>query len=378
MNKIIFKRTLFDKITPWLFQGKVIILYGPRQVGKTTLVNEIISKHPDSIYLNCERQPVWELLTSRNLERIMQYIGDKKLVVFDEAQKIPQIGEILKLLIDTYPNIQYIATGSSSFDLSNMLSEPLTGRNVKFIMYPVSLTELSQHYDSIQQCEMLESLMLYGSYPDIVHRPLNQKLKLLDELSNDYLFRDVLRFDNMRKPEILINLLKALALQTGNEVSMRELSNLLKIAVDTVQRYITLLEQSFVIFSIPSFSRNLRNEISKGKKFYFYDLGIRNNLLQNFTLLSNRNDAGQLWENFCMIERIKYNQTNERRVNMYFWRTYQQKEIDLIEEHSGLLNAFEFKWSARQRGNAKSVFTNTYPSSTFEIINRENYNLFLK
>jgi len=377
MDKLKYQRTLQAKITQWLFQGKVIILYGPRQVGKTTLAHEIISGQSGALYLNCERQQVWELLNSGNHDRIRQYLGDAKIVVFDEAQKISQIGSLLKLLIDTYPEIQYLATGSSSFDLSNALSEPLTGRNVKFIMYPVSLIELSSHFNRFQKDEMLETLLLFGSYPDIIDRPEYQKLKLLDELTSDYLFRDVLRFENIRRSDVLVNLLKAIALQIGNEVSMRELSSLLKVAVETVQRYLLLLEQSFVLFSLPSFSRNLRNEISKGRKYYFYDLGIRNNLLQNFTPLSSRNDIGQLWENFCIIERIKQNQAKDRRVNMYFWRTYQQQEIDLIEEHEGILDTFEFKWKSRPGQKLPTGFRNAYPQSTFQIIDRENYHNFL-
>ncbi|MFH1121962.1 MAG: ATP-binding protein [Bacteroidota bacterium] len=377
MDKLKYQRTLQAKITQWLFQGKVIILYGPRQVGKTTLANEIIAGQSGALYLNCERQQVWGLLNSGNQDRIRQYFGDAKLVVFDEAQKIPRIGSLLKLLIDTYPGIQYLATGSSSFDLSNALSEPLTGRNVKFIMYPVSLIELSPHFNRFEKDEMLETLLLFGSYPDIIDRPESQKLKLLDELTSDYLFRDVLRFENIRRSDVLVNLLKAIALQIGNEVSMRELSSLLKVAVETVQRYLLLLEQSFVLFSLPSFSRNLRNEISKGRKYYFYDLGIRNNLLQNFTPLSSRNDIGQLWENFCIIERVKQNQAKDRRVNMYFWRTYQQQEIDLIEEHEGILDTFEFKWKSRPGLKLPTGFRNAYPQSTFQIIDRENYHNFL-
>jgi hypothetical protein len=244
-------------------------------------------------------------------------------------------------------------------------------------MYPISLMELSRHFDVFQRDEMLEGLMLYGSYPDILTRPGSQRLKLLDELTSDYLFRDVLRFENLRRSDVLINLLKAIALQIGSEVSFRELSGFLKIAVDTVQRYLMLLEQSFVLFSLPSFSRNLRNEISKGRKYFFYDLGIRNSLLQNFTPFSGRNDIGQLWENLCVMERIKFNQAYDRRVNMYFWRTYQQQEIDLIEEHSGILNAFEFKWSPKRSRKIPYGFSQAYPESTFHSINRGNYNQFL-
>jgi predicted AAA+ superfamily ATPase len=372
-----YQRVLMEKISPWLSQGKIIILYGPRQVGKTTLVQEMINKNPKALYMNCERQPVWELLSSHNLERIRQYIGDASMVVFDEAQKIPHIGEILKLLIDTYPEVQYIATGSSSFDLTNILSEPLTGRNVKFIMYPISLFELGSAFNQIQQDEMLEDLLVFGSYPDIVGRPQVQKEKLLDELTSDYLFKDVLKFENMRRPEVLINMLKALALQSGHEVSLRELSNLLKISVDTVQRYITLLEKSFVIFALSSFSRNLRNEITKGRKYFFYDLGIRNALLQNFTPVSGRNDVGQLWENFCLLERIKRNQAMDRRANMYFWRTYQQQEIDLVEETAGKLSAFEFKWSPEKMHKGPGSFLKAYPKTDFHTVHRQNFREFL-
>ncbi len=376
MEKYFYDRNLMDKITPWLFQGKVIILYGPRQVGKTTFVNKIISLNHDSLYLNCERQNVWELLGSLNIERIRAYIGKNKLVVFDEAQKVAKIGQVLKLLIDTFPEIQYIATGSSSFELSNEVSEPLTGRNIKFIMYPLSLAELSQNYNAVQMDEKLEDILLFGAYPDIIDRFEDQKLTLLDELTSDYLFRDVLRFENIKRSDVLVSLLKALALQLGSEVSLRELSNLLKISVETIQKYIQLLEKSFVLLSLISFSRNLRNEIARSKKYYFYDLGIRNSLLQNFNSLQNRDDTGALWENFCIIERMKFHQVKNHKVNMYFWRTYQQKEIDLVEEYSGKLFAFEMKWKEKKTRPPKE-FIETYKDVEFNIINRENYLEFL-
>lgn len=367
MDGIKFERTLKGKIISWLFNRKVIILYGPRQVGKTTLAKNLLNEHPSSLYLNCERPQVWEMIRSSNPERIRSAIGEAKLVVFDEAQKVPEIGQILKLLIDTYPEIQYLATGSSSFELSNELSEPLTGRNIKFIMYPLSISELGEKYDRIQLKEKIEELLVFGSYPDIVSRPLVQKPALLDELTGDYLFRDVLRFDNIRRPDILVNLLKAIALQLSNEVSFRELSNLLKVSVETVQRYLRLLEQSFVLFSLNSFSRNMRNELARSKKYYFYDIGIRNSLIQNYVFPENRIDIGALWENFCIVERLKYNQANDRRVNMYFWRTYQQKEIDLIEESEGKLSAFEFKWG-KSNVYAPKDFLKNYPEATYEVV----------
>lgn len=377
MEKIIFHRNLMDKIKTWLFQGKVIILYGPRQVGKTTIMSTLIAGYQNALYLNCERPVIGDLLTSKNPERIRQYIGQSTLVVFDEAQRIPEIGELLKLLHDTYPDIQFIATGSSSFELFSKLSEPLTGRNVKFLLYPISMSELLNHFDVFQREELLESLLIFGSYPDIINRPDSQKYQLLDELTSDYLFRDVLRFENVKKSNLLVNLLKAIALQIGHEVSYRELSNLLKVAVETVQRYLLLLEQSFVIYSLSSFSRNLRNEISRGRKYFFYDTGIRNALLQNFTPLANRNDAGQLWENFCINERIRYNQALDRRVNIYFWRTFQQQEIDLIEEIDGKLHAFEFKWNPAKSKKPPAGFLEAYSNSTFQVINKENYMNFL-
>jgi predicted AAA+ superfamily ATPase len=376
MEKYIYSRILMEKIQPWLFQGKVIIIYGPRQVGKTTLAKNILDQHSGSLYLNCERPNALELLRSGNLERIHSYIGDAQLVVFDEAQKVPKIGELLKLLIDTYPEIQYIATGSSSFNLISELSEPLTGRNVKFIMYPLSLKELSARYEPFQLDEKITELMRFGSYPDIVDRSENEKILLLEALTSDYLFRDVLSYENIRKSDMLVNLLKAVALQVGQEVSFRELSGLLKISVETVQKYLQLFEKSFVLFSLPSFSRNLRKEIGRSRKYYFYDLGIRNSLINNFNAPEIRSDTGQLWENFCVMDRIKLNQALGRTVNYYFWRTYDQKEIDFIEESEGGLTAIEFKWKS-QKIKPPADFLNAYPGSDFQILNKENYRDFL-
>lgn len=375
MNKFIYPRTLLDQIRPWLFKGKVLIIYGPRQVGKTTLANMIIGENNGSIYLNCERPDVWEVLRSRNLERIMSYMGNTRLVVFDEAQKLPGIGELLKLLIDTYPDIQYIATGSSSFNLVNELSEPLTGRNIKFMLYPFSLEELSVTYNPFIMDEKLPELLRFGSYPDIIGRSEAEKIRLLGELTSDYLFRDVFSFENIRKSDILVGLLKAIALQVGQEVSFREVSGLLKLSVDTVQKYLQLLEKSFVIFSLTSFSRNLRKEIGTSRKYFFYDLGIRNSLINNFNPPELRTDTGQLWENYCILERIKHNQAKGRIVNYYFWRTYDQKEIDLIEESDGRLSAFEIKWKSQKIKPVKD-FLDAYPGSDYHIVTRENYREF--
>jgi len=377
MKAVEFKRSVYDQIKTWLFQEKVIILYGARQVGKTTLSKVILQDFSESSYLNCERLAIKELLESGNLERIKDYFGNSKLVVLDEAQKISNIGLTLKLIHDTYPEIQLIATGSSSFELSDELSEPLTGRNIKFILYPLSLLELEPYTDPVQMDERLHEYLRYGTYPEIVQRPENQKAVILDEITNDYLFRDVLKFENLKRPEILMKLLKALALQLGNEVSFRELSNLLMVSSETIQRYIELLEKSFILFSLSSFSRNLRNELTRSHKYYFYDLGIRNCLIQNFLPLSSRNDTGSLWENFCIIERIKSNQKNLIRSNLYFWRTYQQKEIDLIEEESGNLEAFEFKWNPLAKAKIPEEFRKTYTGSTYSVVTPQNYRGFI-
>jgi len=376
MDRIIYPRTLLDDIKTWMFKGKVLIIYGPRQVGKTTLAKILMSENQGALYLNCERPEVWEVLRSRNLERIMSYLGNTRMVVFDEAQKVPGIGELLKLLIDTYPDTQYIASGSSSFNLISDLSEPLTGRNIKFMLYPLSLRELSHTFDPFSMDEKLPELLRFGSYPDIVNRSESEKIRLLGELTSDYLFRDVLNFENIRKSDVLVSLLKAIALQIGQEVSFREISGLLRLSVDTVQKYIQLLEKSFVIFSLSSFSRNLRKEIGTSRKYFFYDLGIRNSLINNFNPPEMRADTGQLWENYCILERIRHNQAVGRNVNYYFWRTYDQKEIDLIEETGGMFTAFEIKWKSKKLKPVKD-FLNAYPGSEFHLICKENYREFL-
>ncbi len=372
MEQFTYTRTLYSDIKKWLFKDKVIILYGPRQVGKTTLAKKIVSEYPGSVYLNCERPEVIDILRSESPERIISYTGKAKLIVFDEAQKIKHIGTILKLLYDTFPDKQYFATGSSSFDLSQKLSEPLTGRNIKFFMFPLTLSELQQHYSLLDIKGKMADILRFGTYPDIIDRPEEEKKTLLDELTSDYLFRDILQFENIKHPDILVKLLKAIALQIGNQVSHRELSNLLKINIETVQRYIQLLEKSFVLFSLPSFSRNLRNEISRSRKLYFYDLGVRNSIIQNYAQLENRNDVGALWENFCLISRMQIHRYNGENVNLYFWRTYRQKEIDLIEEYGGRLQAFEFKFT-KKTVKPPAQFMNAYPGSTFNVINSENF-----
>jgi len=366
-------RYLINLISPWLFKGKVIIILGARQVGKTTVSKALINNVGDGLYVNCERPVVKELLEQMNVENIMSFVGKAKLVVFDEAQKISNIGAVLKLLVDTYPEIQWIATGSSSFDLSNQVNEPLTGRNKKFLMFPLWLGELEEAENRLVLNEKLESILRFGLYPDIYLRPENEKLPLLEELAGDYLYRDVLELQTIKNSSLLRNLLKALALQLGSEVSLRELSVLLGVSIETIQRYLLLLEQSFVIFKLGSFSRNLRSELNKSNKFYFYDLGIRNSLINNFNPMALRTDQGALWENFCIVERMKMHAAKGKTVNMYFWRTYDQKEIDLIEEYDGILHAIEFKWNPKKYVTVPKLFSSNYPNHDFTLIHPQNY-----
>lgn len=366
-------RLIQSQIEKRLFKNKVIIVYGAWQVGKTTLVKRIFDKYNGKkLYLNCELLSVQRGLSAPEAEKLKSYLGENKLVILDEAQKITNIGLILKIIVDTYPDIQIIATGSSSFDLANKINEPLTGRTHTFILYPFSIAEAKQQNSRFEIEAKLENILRFGFYPEVFFLSEDDARSRLDEISSNYLYKDILSFEGIKKSSVIVNLLQLLALQLGNEVSYSEIAKQLGIGRLTVQKYLDLLEQSFVIFSLRSFSRNLRKEISKSVKIYFYDLGIRNSLIQNFNQLEIRNDRGALWENFCIIERIKRNSNNRVFANRYFWRTYTQKEIDYIEERDGKLFAFEFKWSANKKKIPKE-FLDAYNNSKFEIINRENY-----
>ena len=370
---LFLSRLIQPQIEKKLFKGKIVIIYGARQVGKTTLVKQILDKYSDKkLYLNCELLSVQQGLSQPEAEKLKSYLGDHKLVVLDEAQKIENVGLILKILIDTYPEIQIIATGSSSFDLANKTSEPLTGRADTFILYPFSIAEISRKYNRFEVEAKLEGLTRFGSYPEIFFLPEKEAKNRLNEITANYLYKDVLLFGGLKKSNVIVNLLQLLALQLGNEVSYQELGRQLGISRLTVQKYLDILEQCFVVFTLRAFSRNLRKEISKSVKVYFYDLGIRNSLIQNFNQLELRNDVGALWENFCVLERIKRNSNNRIFANYYFWRTYDQKEIDYIEERNGKLSAFEFKWK-KDKQKPPREFLETYPNSEFKTVNKDNY-----
>ncbi|HAH36259.1 MAG TPA: ATPase [Algoriphagus sp.] len=367
-------RKILSLIQKQLFKGKVIILYGARRTGKTTLVKKLVEDNPDdSSYLNCELQENQDLLSNTNSILLKDFISKKKLIILDEAQHIPQIGLTLKVLVDTFPSVQIVATGSSSFELSNQISEPLTGRSRQFLLLPFSLQEIHQHSDLIKLKSELPNYLRFGLYPQVVMEEGEEKIEELIDISTNYLYKDILQFESVKKPEILQKLLKALAMQLGSESSLNELAQIAGTNVHTVSRYLDLLEKAFVIFRLPAFSKNLRKEINKSQKIYFYDLGIRNAIIRNFSALDLRMDLGGLWENFCVSERLKHNQNNRRFVNTYFWRTYDQQEIDYIEEIDGMFFCFEFKYNPKSKSKFPKIFSQTYTNSSFQVISPDNF-----
>jgi len=370
-------RKIEKNIVENLFKGKVIIIYGAKQVGKTTLVKKIADDYKgQSSYFNCDLISVQDALSIPEANRIKDFLGDHNIIILDEAQRIKNIGPTLKILIDTYPELQIIATGSSSFDLANEINEPLTGRKIVFNLFPLSVEEIMGDNGFLYIDSKLEKILRYGTYPDVFFSEDKEAASKLEEIASSYLFKDILSFDKIKKSSIIVKLLQLLALQVGSEVSYNELATKLGINRITVEKYIDILEQCFILFRINSFSRNLRNEISKAIKIYFYDLGVRNILIKNLNPLDIRNDAGFLWENFCILERIKRNKYNNIFANYYFWRTYDQKEIDFIEERDGKLFAYEFKLN-KEHSKAPSIFLETYKNSQYQTINRENYYKFL-
>ncbi|NIA10008.1 MAG: AAA family ATPase [Nitrospiraceae bacterium] len=374
----IINRLIEPKITKNLFKGKVIIIYGARQVGKTTLSKKILNDFKENgKYLNCELDSVQQGLSVIEAEKIKSFLGNYRLVVFDEAQNIKNIGKVLKIMVDTYPDIQIIATGSSSFDLADKISEPLTGRNFTYLLYPFSVREIVKQFDAFYGEAKIETILRFGLYPEVFSLSDEEAKNRLDEISSNYLYKDILRFDRIKKADVINKMLMLLALQLGQEVSYIEIGKQLGINRLTVERYIDLLEKSFIIFRLRAFSRNKRKEISKSVKIYFYDLGIRNSLIQNYNPSELRADIGALWENFCIIERKKYLEEKGKRVNSYFWRTYDQKEIDYVEEAEGIISGYEFKWNSKKTYRLPKEFVEKYGAQV-EKINRDNFWKFLE
>lgn len=375
---MIYRKQL-DTIKKRLFKQKVILLLGARQVGKTTLLKRLVKDlDVKTEWLNADEGDILnELIAATTSTQLRAMVGKgTRLVIIDEAQQVPDIGLKLKLLIDTGPNIQVIATGSSSFDSLNRTNEPLTGRKRLFYLYPLSFAEMAAYSSRREEKRMLERRLIYGYYPEVVNNPGSEKEVLL-EIAQSYLYKDVLRFDGIRKSAILEKLLRALAFQVGSEVSFNELARTIgNIEGATVEKYLDLLEKTYVIYKLPALNRNMRNEIKKGKKYYFFDNGIRNVLINNFSSLDYRFDKGALWENFLLSERIKHNHYTGLTPNTYFWRTHDQAEIDYIEESDGILNAFELKWD-KTKIRFPNSFLKSYPNHQTHLVNKDNFQDFV-
>jgi len=367
------QRTLLNIIKEDLFQGKTILIYGPRQAGKTTLLEMISNELSQSIkMLDCDEPDVRKDLTDSTSVKLKQLIGDSKVIMIDEAQRIKNIGLTLKLIQDKIKDVQVIVTGSSALELSNKINESLTGRKYEYLLLPISTVEMISYTDLMTEKRLFESRLLYGMYPDVLNQPGNER-KILNNLAGSYLYKDIFAFQDVRKPEIIENLLETLALQVGSEVSYHELGNHLGIDQLTVRRYIDLLEKTFVVFRLRAFSRNVRNEIKKSRKIYFYDNGIRNALISNFSSVKLRVDKGALWENFIVSERKKWLNNNALSTRHFFWRTTQQQEIDYIEDRDGVINAYEFKWGGKKNQKFPVTFTKAYPDAKTQLITPENY-----
>lgn len=353
-----------------MFQERAIVIYGTRRVGKTTLGKEILRKYENTLYLNCDEPDVRAQLTDKTSSELLRFIGNVNVVLIDEAQRIPNIGITLKLIIDNAPQIQIIATGSSSFELANNISESLTGRKFEFTLYALSLGEILESSSRLEVQRNLNDFLVYGTYP-AVYTDIMYREEKLRELIWWYLFHDILTYENIRKPDLLDKILRALALQIWSEVSYTEIANLVGTNKNTVNKYIELLEKTFVIFRLPSYAKNIRNEIKKWQKIYFTDLGIRNAIIWNFQHLESRTDLGALWENFCIIERRKDINNSLRASKLYFWRTRGQQEIDMIEENNGKLIAYEYKYRKKKIKFPK-VFSDSYPDASLRVIYKEN------
>lgn len=372
--KKMFDRTIENTIKEKINGGKAIIVVGARQVGKTTLLNKIL-KDKDYLFLDADDPATRNLLQSPTTEQIRTFIGDYKYVFLDEAQRIPGIGLTLKIITDQFKQVQLFVSGSSSFDLGNELNEPLTGRKWEYELFPISWEEYENRIGFIKAEQQIENRILYGLYPEVINNQGKER-ETLKNLVNSYLYRDILAFSDIRKPEVLERLLQALALQMGSEVNYNEISQLIGINKNTVQKYIDILEKGYIVFRLNSFSRNIRNEIKQNRKIYFYDNGIRNMLISNFNQLDLRVDKGALWENFLVSERRKQNLYKDTFAKMYFWRTKQQQEIDFVEENNGQVTGFEFKWN-NKKSKFPQNFMDTYKAEG-HVIDRNNFREFVR
>lgn len=370
------KRVIESGITNELFKGKAIVILGARQVGKSSLLKKLFNSRSDVVWLDGDLVETQQLFENLTISKAKMIVGNANILIIDEAQSIVNIGLKLKLFTDHFKKIQVVATGSSSFDLANKINEPLTGRKWEYMLYPLSFTEMANHNSQLEEHNQLEKRMIFGYYPDVVCNEI-KATDTLKQLTTSYLYKDVLQWEMLKKSDKIMKLLQALAFQVGSQVSYSELGQICGLDNKTVEKYIVLLEQAYVIFRLPSFRRNLRNELKFSKKIYFYDNGIRNTLISNFNPIELRQDVGALWENFLIAERMKRNSYAKYYAQTYFWRTQKQREIDFIEEYNGMLYAFEFKWNAKKTTKVHPEFATAYPNSTFQCVTPENYLSFL-
>ncbi|MCL1946904.1 MAG: ATP-binding protein [Chitinivibrionia bacterium] len=370
------KRKAINAIMKKFGDKKAIVIKGARQVGKTTLLKTMFESDDSALFLNGDEPDVQNIFENATSTLLKQILGNKKNIIIDEAQRIKNIGLKLKLITDSIPDVKLFVSGSSSLDLSNKINEPLTGRKWEYMMHPLSFGEMVEHHGLLDEKRLIEHRLVFGYYPEIVTNAGSEK-EILKQLSDSYLYKDIFMWEQVKKPEKLVKLLQALAYQIGSQVSYTELSRLCGLDIKTVERYILLLEQCFVIFRLSSFSRNLRNELKFSKKIYFYDNGIRNSLIADFSLARTRRDIGGLWENFLVSERKKKNDYDEKWCNSWFWRTVEQKEIDYLEEADGKISAFEFKWNENAKYKIPKQFRDAYPDVLQKTISPNNVEDFL-
>ena len=371
---MIIQRKLSRALKKTLVSGKVNVIYGARRVGKTFFMKQLLTElNLEYIWLNGEVPETQDLISKRNLNDFENLIGKNEIVIIDEAQEVPHIGKALKLMVDTFPHIKVLVSGSSAFDLNNNLGEPLVGRAYWYEMFPLAQLELNAIENLIETKQKLNERLVYGSYPELyLIEGFKEKEQYMRELANAYLLKDIMAFDGIRNSDRIMDLLKLLAFQLGKEVSLQELGQQLSMSKNTVEKYIDLLEKVYILKKIGGFSRNLRKEITKTARYYFWDNGVRNAVIGDFRALENRNDVGELWENYLMTERLKKNKYTQSYIESYFWRTYDQQEIDCVEVKADSLSAYEFKWN-QTKAKFPKAFREAYPESTFEVISRENY-----
>lgn len=373
-------RKIEDQILKNLTANKVLILLGPRRVGKTVMLKQVIKRLTEPhILLNGEDFTAQELLGKRSAQHYKSVLGNTKILIIDEAQKVPEIGNILKLMVDEINGLKVLVTGSSAFDISKITGEPLTGRKKTIYMFPTFENEYDQIETPQTKQDHINERLVYGNYPELIHlKDTEDKSEYLKEIVNSYLLKDILTYDNIKNSDKIIKLLRLIAFQVGSEVSYQELGKQLGMSKNTIEKYLDILTKVFVLHRLSGFSRNLRKEVTKSSKWYFYDNGLRNLIIANLNPINIRNDIGQLWENYVISERIKYQTYNRVIVNNYFWRTYDQQEIDWVEEREGKLFGYEIKWNPHKKSRAPKAWLSTYEEASFEVINRDNYLEWIK